>query len=165
MNGPFPRRRWPPPSLPERLKNATFKPPHIQADGRNILLTCSEFNARIEPGGLCDGGAGRLCPTRSLFSITRRTYLRTRRPSRAISWRSWPIRMSLNQSAKPGPHSTGISAIWFDYDRDGKRDLFLGGYYSEDIDLWHLKTTRIMPESFEYARNGGRKVPVSHLGC
>ena len=49
------------------------------------------------------------------------------------------------------------TAIWFDYDRDGLLDLFIGGYWAEDIDLWHLKTTRIMPESFEYAKNGGRK--------
>ncbi|MDQ2732581.1 MAG: CRTAC1 family protein [Armatimonadota bacterium] len=49
------------------------------------------------------------------------------------------------------------SAVWLDYDGDGHLDLFLGGYYSEDIDLWHLKTTRIMPKSFEYAENGGRK--------
>ena len=56
------------------------------------------------------------------------------------------------------------TAIWFDYDRDGKLDLFLGGYYSEDIDLWHLKSTKIMPESFEYARNGGRKYLFHNLG-
>src|SRR5271170_3926811 len=56
------------------------------------------------------------------------------------------------------------SAVWFDYDRDGKLDLFLGGYYPEDVDLWHLKNTRIMPESFEYARNGGRKYLFHNLG-
>jgi hypothetical protein len=49
------------------------------------------------------------------------------------------------------------AAIWWDYDRDGWLDLFLAGYWSEDVDLWRLTTTRIMPESFEYANNGGRK--------
>jgi len=56
------------------------------------------------------------------------------------------------------------TAIWFDYDRDGRLDLFLGGYYSEDVNLWHLKTTRMMPESFEYAKNGGRKYLFRNLG-
>jgi enediyne biosynthesis protein E4 len=56
------------------------------------------------------------------------------------------------------------SAVWFDYDRDGRLDLFIGGYYDEKIDLWHLKSTRIMPESFEYARNGGRKYLLRNLG-
>ncbi len=56
------------------------------------------------------------------------------------------------------------TAIWFDYDGDGLLDLFIGGYYSEDIDLWHLSTTRIMPDSFEYARNGGRKYLFHNLG-
>ncbi len=56
------------------------------------------------------------------------------------------------------------AAIWWDYDRDGKLDLFLAGYWSEDVDLWHLKTTRIMPESFEYANNGGRKYVLRNRG-
>src|ERR1043165_6207792 len=56
------------------------------------------------------------------------------------------------------------TAVWFDYDRDGKLDLFLGGYYAEDVDLWHLKNTKMMPESFEYAKNGGRKYLFHNLG-
>jgi enediyne biosynthesis protein E4 len=56
------------------------------------------------------------------------------------------------------------TAIWFDYDRDGLIDLFVGGYYSEDVNLWQLTTTRMMPESFEYAKNGGRKYLFRNLG-
>jgi hypothetical protein len=56
------------------------------------------------------------------------------------------------------------TAIWLDYDRDGRLDLFLGGYYPESIDLWHLTTTLMMPESFEYAQNGGRKFLFHNVG-
>jgi hypothetical protein len=56
------------------------------------------------------------------------------------------------------------TAIWWDYDRDGWLDLFLGGYWREDIDLWALETTRIMPESFEYAENGGRNYVFRNRG-
>ncbi len=56
------------------------------------------------------------------------------------------------------------SAIWLDYDRDGRLDLLLSGYWPEDVDLWHLTTTRVMPESFEYAENGGRKYLLRNKG-
>jgi hypothetical protein len=56
------------------------------------------------------------------------------------------------------------SAIWLDYDRDGWLDLFLAGYWPETIDLWRLETTKIMPESFEYAENGGRKYLLRNRG-
>jgi enediyne biosynthesis protein E4 len=56
------------------------------------------------------------------------------------------------------------SAIWLDFDRDGLLDLFIAGYWADDIDLWHVKTTQIMPESFQYANNGGRKYLLRNKG-
>ncbi len=62
------------------------------------------------------------------------------------------------------PWINANTAVWFDYDGDGLLDLFVGGYYPEKLDLWHLTTTRMMPESFEYAKNGGRKFLFHNLG-
>jgi len=62
------------------------------------------------------------------------------------------------------PWINANTAVWFDYDGDGLLDLFVGGYYPEQLDLWHLHTTRMMPESFEYAKNGGRKFLFHNLG-
>ena len=56
------------------------------------------------------------------------------------------------------------SAIWLDFDRDGLLDIFFGGYFREDLNLWNLQDTRIMPESFEYAKNGGRKFLFRNRG-
>jgi len=55
-------------------------------------------------------------------------------------------------------------AIWFDYDRDGLLDLYVTGYFRSDIDLWHVKTTRIMENSFEFAQNGGKNRLFHNLG-
>jgi len=56
------------------------------------------------------------------------------------------------------------TAIWLDYNRDGRLDLFVGGFYREDLNLWDLTTTKVMPESFEYANNGGRNYLFKNLG-
>ena len=72
-------------------------------------------------------------------------------------------RASTERAGLP-PWVNANSAVWLDYDRDGKLDLFLAGYWPEDVDLWQLTTTRIMPESFEYAKNGGRKYLFHNRG-
>ncbi len=56
------------------------------------------------------------------------------------------------------------SAIWMDYNNDGNIDLLVGGYYKAEINLWNLKNTSIMPESFEYANNGGRNYLFENQG-
>jgi hypothetical protein len=56
------------------------------------------------------------------------------------------------------------TAVWLDYDRDGRLDFFIGGYYPESVNLWKLASTKMMPESFEYAKNGGRKYLFHNLG-
>lgn len=56
------------------------------------------------------------------------------------------------------------AAIWLDYNNDGYVDLLIGGYYKEGIDLWNLESTLIMPESFEYANNGGRNYLMENQG-
>jgi hypothetical protein len=62
------------------------------------------------------------------------------------------------------PWINANTATWLDYDGDGKLDLFVAGYYPENVDLWHLENTRMMPNSFEYANNGGRKYLFHNLG-
>ena len=56
------------------------------------------------------------------------------------------------------------SAVWVDFDRDGKLDLFIAGYWPESLHLDNLESTKMMPESFEYAKNGGRKYLLKNKG-
>jgi hypothetical protein len=56
------------------------------------------------------------------------------------------------------------AAIWLDYNSDGWVDLFIGGYFPEDLDLWNLEHTAVLTESFEYAMNGGRNYLFQNQG-
>jgi tetratricopeptide (TPR) repeat protein len=51
--------------------------------------------------------------------------------------------------------ANGCAAIFLDYNLDGRPDIFVGNYFA-DVDLWHLKTTRIMQNNFEKGGNAGR---------
>ncbi|MBI2536970.1 MAG: CRTAC1 family protein [Gemmatimonadetes bacterium] len=56
------------------------------------------------------------------------------------------------------------TAIWFDFDRDGRLDIYLGAYFRSEVNMWHLGTTRIMHNSFEFATNGGKNLLYRNLG-
>jgi hypothetical protein len=70
----------------------------------------------------------------------------------------------VTETAQLPPWANANAAVWLDYDHDGRLDLFLGGYYPERVNLWKLDDTKMMPESFEYAKNGGRKYLFHNLG-
>jgi hypothetical protein len=55
-------------------------------------------------------------------------------------------------------------AIWLDYDRDGMLDLYVTAYFRDEVDLWRVKSTRIMHNSFEFATNGGKNLLLRNVG-
>ena len=61
---------------------------------------------------------------------------------------------------RPGNAS---SALLADFDNDGFLDLMVGNYFSE-IDLFSVPTTRVLQDSFERARNGGRNLLYRNNG-
>ena len=51
----------------------------------------------------------------------------------------------LDEAVMGLPHWVNANAAtWLDYDRDGRLDLFLAGYWPDDVDLRKLETTKIM---------------------
>jgi hypothetical protein len=60
-------------------------------------------------------------------------------------------------------YGNGITAIAFDYDHDGYLDLLVGEYF-QPVDIFHPKTPRFFPESFETAENGGGLVLFHNNG-
>ena len=51
-------------------------------------------------------------------------------------------------------YMNAITAVAFDYDRDGQVDLFVGSYF-QPINIFNPESPRFFPESFETANNGG----------
>ncbi|MEZ6015734.1 MAG: CRTAC1 family protein [Planctomycetota bacterium] len=68
--------------------------------------------------------------------------------------------------------TSGLADVWMnshdglflDADRDGLVDLFLGGYFRAEVNLWDVSSTRIMQDSFEFSQNGGRNRFFRNLG-
>ncbi|MEZ5393229.1 MAG: CRTAC1 family protein [Bryobacterales bacterium] len=60
----------------------------------------------------------------------------------------------VTRQAGLGELSNSITAIAFDYDRDGDLDLAVGAYF-QPVDLFEPDSPRFFPESFETAANGG----------
>src|SRR5262249_1101048 len=50
-------------------------------------------------------------------------------------------------------YKNAITAIAFDYDRDGYVDLFVGSYF-QPVNVFRPPTPRFFPENFETANNG-----------
>ena len=53
------------------------------------------------------------------------------------------------------------AAVWLDYDRDGQLDLFIAGYWRDDVDLWNLKTTRGDARVVRVRRERRAEVPAA----
>ena len=60
----------------------------------------------------------------------------------------------VTKSAGLDRYLNAITAIAFDYDRDGNVDLFVGSYF-QPINIFKPDSPRFFPESFETANNGG----------
>jgi enediyne biosynthesis protein E4 len=60
----------------------------------------------------------------------------------------------VSKTAGIDSYKNAITAIAFDYDRDGKLDLFVGSYF-QPINIFKPDSPRFFPESFETANNGG----------
>ena len=60
-------------------------------------------------------------------------------------------------------YKNSITAIAFDYDRDGLVDIFIGGYF-QPVNIFNPATPRFFPESFETANNGGGVVVYHNNG-
>jgi hypothetical protein len=57
-----------------------------------------------------------------------------------------------------------MAAITFDYDNDGRVDILVGGFFADDVDLFGLASTSILPADGHDASNGGSKTLYRNNG-
>jgi hypothetical protein len=70
-------------------------------------------------------------------------------------------------SAKSGigrKRQNSMTAVAFDYNNDGHVDLLVAGYFADDVNLLHLASTRVLPDSDHEASNGGTKTLYRNNG-
>ena len=60
-------------------------------------------------------------------------------------------------------YMNAFAAVAFDYDHDGKLDLYIAGFFPEK-NFFHPSDTKVLMESWETARNGGRNVLYRNNG-
>ncbi len=61
-------------------------------------------------------------------------------------------------------HQNALTAIAFDYNRDGYTDLLVGGYFGDPHDMLNLKSNFVLINSNDRADNGGTKTLYRNNG-
>lgn len=63
-----------------------------------------------------------------------------------------------------GKRQNSMTAVAFDYNNDGYVDLLIAGYFADDVNLLHLASTKVLPDSDHEASNGGTKTLFRNNG-
>ena len=61
----------------------------------------------------------------------------------------------ITEKAGVGAWCNASCAVFLDYNNDGWIDILIGNYFSRSVNLWNIPSTKILPDNFVKARNGG----------
>src|SRR5262249_41277305 len=61
----------------------------------------------------------------------------------------------ITEKAGVGDWCNASCAVFLDYNNDGWIDILIGNYFRRSVDLWNIASTKILPDNFVKARNGG----------